>query len=52
MAKGSGVHLSGMVIGILAIIAGVLILFGWLSITLVIGVFLIIYGILELIGRR
>jgi uncharacterized membrane protein HdeD (DUF308 family) len=52
MSKGSGIRLSGTIIGILAIIAGVLVLFGWLSISLVIGVFLIVYGILELIGRR
>ena len=43
---------SGLLIGILAIIAGVLILFRWLSLELVIGVFLIIYGILAIIGRR
>ena len=52
MAKGSGVHISGTIIGILAIIAGVLILFNWLSLSLIIGIFLIVYGILELAGRR
>ena len=39
------------VMGILAIIAGVLILFGWLDIKLVIGVYLIVIGILGLIRR-
>jgi uncharacterized membrane protein HdeD (DUF308 family) len=52
VAKGSGFHVSGTVIGILAIIAGILILFNWLSLSLVIGVFLIVYGILYLIDRR
>jgi hypothetical protein len=49
---GKGFHMSGTVIAILAIIAGVLILFGWLPIQWVIGIFLIVWGILELIGRR
>ena len=52
MAKGtSGIHLSGTVIGILAIIAGVLIIWGVVSFTLVIGVFLIVFGILSLTGK-
>jgi hypothetical protein len=52
VSKGSGIHISGTVIGILAIIAGVLILFNWLSLSLIIGIFLIVYGILELVGRK
>lgn len=38
--------------GLLAIIAGVLILFNWLSLKLVVGIYLIIVGILALAGRR
>jgi hypothetical protein len=49
---GSGFHLSGTVIAILAIIAGVIILFGWISLNLIVGIFFIVWGILELIGRR
>ena len=44
--------LSGTVIAILAIIAGVIILFGWISLQLVIGIFLIVWGILALIGKK
>ncbi len=43
---------NGLLIGILAIIAGILILWGYLDLKLVIGIFLIIYGILALTGRR
>ena len=43
--------MSGTVIGIVAIIAGVLILFNWLSLSLIIGIFLIVFGILELTRR-
>ena len=39
----------GTLLGILAIIAGVLILFGWVSLNLVIGIYLIIFGVLTLI---
>ena len=41
----------GLLIGILAIIAGVLILLNFLSLNLVVGVFLIVYGILAVIRR-
>jgi uncharacterized membrane protein len=37
--------------GVLAIIAGILILFDWLSLSLVIGIFLIVFGILTLVRR-
>jgi hypothetical protein len=50
MAKGSGS--SGTLVGILAIIAGVLILLGFLPLYLVVGIFLIIWGILALAERR
>jgi len=40
-----------LLMGILAIIAGVLVLWGALSISLVIGIFLIVWGILTLIRR-
>jgi hypothetical protein len=48
----SGFRLSGTVIAILAIIAGVLVLFNWLPVQWVIGIFFIVWGVLELIGRR
>jgi uncharacterized membrane protein HdeD (DUF308 family) len=51
MAKGSGTQTSGLVVGILAIVAGVLILWGAVSISLVVGIFLIVYGIIALIGK-
>ena len=41
-------RISGTVLGILAIIAGVLILFDWLSLSLVVGVYLIVFGIITL----
>jgi uncharacterized membrane protein HdeD (DUF308 family) len=43
---------NNMIVGILAIIAGVLVLWGYVSIGLVIGIFLIVYGIIVLAGRR
>ena len=43
--------ISSTLLGILAIIAGVLILFDRLSLTLIIGIFLIAFGILTLIRR-
>jgi hypothetical protein len=42
----------GWLIGIFAIIAGVLILWLRLDLNLVVGIFLVIYGVLALIGRR
>ena len=51
MAKGSGSTASSTVIGILAIVAGVLMLVGILPLYLVVGVFLIMFGILALIGK-
>lgn len=43
--------MSGKAMAILAIIAGVIILFGWLSLQWVVGIFLIVWGILALIGK-
>ena len=40
------------VIAIIAIIAGVIILFGWISLQWVVGVFLIVWGILALVGKK
>lgn len=52
MTKGSsGIHLSGTVVGILAIVAGVLVIFGVFPIVYVIGIFLIVFGILQLSGK-
>ena len=49
--KGDAMKMSGPLIGILAIIAGVLILFNWLSLNLVIGIFLVVFGIISLMRR-
>ncbi len=43
--------ISGTLAGILAIIAGILILFNLLSLNLIIGIFLIVFGILTLMRR-
>ncbi len=43
--------MSGTLLGILAIIAGVLILFDLVSLNLIVGIFLIVMGILTLIRR-
>jgi hypothetical protein len=40
-----------VVLGILAIIAGILLLAGWLSASLVMGVWLLVYGVLTLARR-
>ena len=50
MAK-SGLKLDGLAIGIIAIIAGILILFRWLDLYLIIGIFLLVYGIITIIRR-
>ena len=50
MAKGSSSQ--GTLIGILAIVAGILILLRILDLFLVVGIFLIIWGILSLAERR
>jgi len=50
MAKKS-ITISGVAAGIIAIIAGVLILFNWLPLYLIVGVFLIVWGILAIINK-
>jgi hypothetical protein len=40
-----------VILGILAIISGILILFQWIALWLVIGVFLIVWGIVTLIKK-
>jgi uncharacterized membrane protein HdeD (DUF308 family) len=40
-----------LIIGIIAIIAGILVLINFLAVNLVIGIFLLIWGILEIFGR-
>jgi len=51
MAKGSGFQISGTVMGILAIVAGVLVIWNVVSITLVVGIYLIVFGIIALAGK-
>ncbi|MBI2849638.1 MAG: DUF3096 domain-containing protein [Chloroflexi bacterium] len=43
--------ISGTALGVLAIIAGVLILFDLLSLSLVIGIYLVAFGIITLLKR-
>ncbi len=43
--------ISGTLLGILAIVAGALILTGLLSVGTVIGIFLIVFGIITLVRR-
>ena len=50
MAKKS-ITISGVAAGIIAIIAGVLILLNWLPLYLIVGVFLIVWGVLAVINR-
>lgn len=50
MAKGS-VSSSGVLIGVLAIVAGALILLNLVSLSLIVGIFLIVFGIVSLIRR-
>jgi len=42
----------GVITAIIAIVAGVIILFGWISLQWVVGIFLIVWGILSLLGKR
>ena len=51
MAKKS-VSISGVAMGFIALIAGVLILFNWLPLQWVVGIFLIVWGVLAIIDRR
>ncbi len=50
MAKKS-ITISGWVMAIIAIVAGVLILFQLLPLYLIVGIFLIVWGILALINK-
>jgi hypothetical protein len=50
MAKKS-ITISGVVAGIIAIVAGVLILLQWLPLYIIVGVFLIVWGVLAFINR-
>jgi uncharacterized membrane protein HdeD (DUF308 family) len=50
MAKKNMV-ISGVVAGIIAIVAGALILFNFLPLNIVVGIFLIVWGILALINK-
>jgi hypothetical protein len=51
MAK-KGISLSGVAMGIIAVVSGVLILFKWLPLYLVVGIFLIVWGVLAIIDKR
>ena len=43
--------IDSVLLGILAIVAGVLILVGWLPLAIVVGLFLIVFGIITLVRR-
>jgi uncharacterized membrane protein len=43
--------IDSVLLAVLAIIAGILILTGWLSVQLIIGVYLIVIGVLGLLRR-
>jgi hypothetical protein len=43
--------IDSVLLGILAIIAGILLLAGWLSASLVMGVWLLVFGVLTLVKR-
>ena len=43
---------SDLLLGILAIIAGALVLWGELSISLVVGIYLVVWGILTVLRKR
>jgi uncharacterized membrane protein HdeD (DUF308 family) len=51
MAKKS-ISISGVAMGVIALVAGVLILFNWLPLQWVVGIFLIVWGILAIIDNR
>ena len=40
-----------VLLGVLALIAGILILFNWLSVSLVVGIYLIVFGVVTLLRR-
>lgn len=45
------ISVNSIVLGLLAIIAGILILINWLSLELIVGIYLIIFGVLTLLRR-
>ena len=51
MAK-KGISISGVAMGIIAIVAGVLVIFSWTLAKWIIGIFLIVWGVLAVIERR
>jgi len=51
MAK-KGISISGVAMGVIAVVAGVLILFKWLPLYLVVGIFLVVWGVLAIIDKR
>jgi len=51
MAKKS-ITISGVAMGIIAIVAGVLVISSWALAKWIIGIFLIVWGVLAVIDRR
>ncbi len=44
--------INNILLGVLAIVAGILILLHWLSLELIVGIYLIVFGILMLVRRQ
>ena len=51
MAK-KGISLSGVAMGVIAVVAGILVIFSWALAKWIIGIFLIVWGVLAIIDRR
>jgi len=51
MAK-KGISISGVAMGIIAIMAGILVIFSWALAKWIIGIFLIVWGVLAIIDKR
>lgn len=45
-------QLSSVAMGVIAIIAGVLVIFWWSIAQYILGIFLIVWGILSIVGKR
>jgi uncharacterized membrane protein HdeD (DUF308 family) len=51
MGKGSGIHIEGVALGVLAIVAGILVLWNPSIVTYVVGIFLIVFGVLTILKK-
>jgi uncharacterized membrane protein HdeD (DUF308 family) len=51
MGKGPAIHIEGVALGVLAIVAGILVLWNPTIVTYVVGIFLIVFGVLTLLKK-